>query len=171
MKALISLLLFLPCLAFADVSVPRSKQYAAVVYDVSVLGGATAVPSNAINLGASLPAGAIITDFYVYINTQFASSGSESLAIQCAGTRDLMDYTSIKNVAADRLLASRVAEYTFNGASSLVPTGVASPLNFAQGFGSVPSGCNLTAVLRGDAGQTAYTAGKLTAIVEYFRQP
>lgn len=169
MKALIAALFLLPSLAHADVSVPRAKQYLWTTYDVSVLGGQTAVPSNVINLGASLPAGAIIDRVYVYINTQFAAAGAESLALQCAGTRDLMDYVAMKNTAADRMLSAGISGSSFNDSASLVPP---SPtvINVSQGFGSVPSDCAVSAVLRGDAGQTAYTAGKLTAIVEYFRK-
>lgn len=170
MKALIFALLFLPVLAQADVSVPRSKQYLWTTYDVSVLGGVSVPGSqNAINLGATMPAGAIITDVWIYINTQFAASGTESLALQCAGTQDLMAFTSVKNLAADRMLTSRMLGNTFNGGAALVP---ASPtaLNFSQGFGSIPADCNMSAVIQGTSGFTPYTAGKLTAVVEYFRK-
>jgi hypothetical protein len=165
MKRLISLLLFLPTLAFADVSVPRAKQYAWTQYDVAVLGGA----STPKNLGLTLPAGAIITDVWVYINTQYASAGTESLGLQCAGTLDLMAYTPMSAVPADRIFASRMLGNTFNGSAAPIP---ASPtnLNFSQGFGSVPTACNVTAVVRSDSGYNPYTAGNATFIIEYFKK-
>lgn len=173
MKALISLLIFLPSLAFADVSVPRAKQYLWTTYDVSVLGGAsTAGSQRAINLGAILPSGAILTNMWVYINTQFAASGTESLGITCTGaasTPDLMAFTTVKNIAADRLLSARVSGDVYTGAAALIPP---SPtvLNLSQGFGSVPADCAVSAVIQGNSGFTPYTAGKLTAIVEFFRK-
>ena len=177
MKALISLILFLPSLAMADVSVPRAKQYAYAVYDVSLVGGATVVGGqNIIPLNVQLPAGIVITDEWVYINTQFAAAGNESIALQCSGNQDLMSFTTVKNIAADRMLASRVLGNTFNGGAALLP---ASPtnLNFSQGFGSVPvassaNGCQVSVEIQGVGSPnnfTPYTAGKLTAIIEYFK--
>src|SRR5437016_209596 len=116
MKALISLCFFLPSVAFADVSVPRAKQYAYTVYDVAVSGGA----SVSHGIGLALPSGAIITNAWVYINTQFAASGTESLGISCAGSQDLVAYTPLKNIAADRVLSASLAGSTYTGAASLV---------------------------------------------------
>lgn len=165
MKALVCLIAFLvPLAASADVSVPRAKQYAWFNYDVSRDGGQSV--SHAI--GLALPAGALITNTWVYINTQFAASGSESLGISCVGSQDIMAYSSVKNTAADRLLSARVSGDTYVGAASLIP---ASPtvLNFSQGFGSVPAGCNVSIDVKSSSGFTPYTAGKLTGIIEYFR--
>lgn len=173
MKALIFLVLFLPSIAFADVSVPRAKQYLWTTYDVSVLGGASTPGSQrAINLGAILPAGAILTNMWVYINTQFAATGTESLGITCTGAAsapDLMAFTSVKNIAADRMLSANVSGSAFTGAAALIP---ASPtqLNLSQGFGSVPADCAVSAVIQGNSGFTPYTAGSATVIVEFFRK-
>ena len=178
MKALILALFLIPMLpmmAEADVSVPRAKQYAQAVFDVSVLGGAT-VPGtqNIINLGTVLPAGIVITDAWVYINTAFAATGTESIAIQCAGNQDILNFTSIKNLAADRMLASRMLGNTFNGSSSLIPSSPTS-LNFGQGYGSVPAtgstvnGCPVSVEIQGLSSYTPYTSGKLTTIIEYFK--
>ncbi len=174
MKALISLLLFLPTLAFADVSVPRAKQYAWTTYDVSVMGGAsTPGGQNSIATGLVIPAGGIITDIWIYINTQFAATGTESLGLACgqgnAPAPDLMAFTPVKNISADRILASRMLGNTFTGGAALLPP-VPTALNFSQGFGSIPTDCTVYAVIQGTSGFTPYTAGKLTAIVEYFRK-
>lgn len=163
MKSLFLALLFLPTLAFADLSVPRAKQYAWTQYDVAVLGGASTTK----NLGLSLPAGAIITDVWVYINTQYASAGTESLGLQCAGTLDLMAYTPMTSHAADRMMSARLSGSSSTGAGAPIP---ASPtvLNLSQGYNSVPSACNVSAVVRSDSGYNPYTAGKATFIIEYF---
>ena len=174
MKALISLLLFLPSLAFADVSVPRAKQYAWTVYDTAVLGGASVPGSqNPISLGLALPAGIVITDVWVYINTAFAATGTESLGLACvnsgiANQPDLMAFTSVKNLPANNILLGRMAGGTFVGAGPAISS-VPAALNFNQGFGTVPNGCNVSAVIQGLPTYTPYTAGKLTAIIEYFK--
>lgn len=164
MKALLLALFFLPYLAHADVSVPRAKQYAWFDYSVSRDGGSS-VP-HPINL--SVPAGSIITGVWVYINTQFAASGTESLGLSCIGSQDIMAYSSIKNTAADRMLSGVIATGSFTGAAAPIP---ASPtaLNLSQGFGSVPNDCGMIVNVRGDSGYTPYTSGKLTGIIEYFR--
>lgn len=164
MKALLALALFLPSLAFADVSVPRAKQYAWTQYDVAAQGG----QSTAHPIGLVLPAGSIITNAYVYINTQFAASGTESLGISCSGSQDIMAYSSVKNLPADRMLAGRLSADVGTGAAAPIP---ASPtaLNLSQGFVSVPSACEVKFDVRGASGYTPYTAGKATAVIEYFK--
>lgn len=164
MTALFSLLLFIPSVAFADVSVPRAKQYLWTQYDVSTMGGA----SVSHGMGVALPAGAITTSVWVYINTQFAASGTESLGISCNGSQDIMAYQPVKNIAADRLLSGVIATGSFTGAAAPIPT-PPTTLNFSQGFGSTPNGCNVSFDFRGNAGDTPYTAGKATALIEYFK--
>ena len=166
MKALISLLLFLPTLAFADVSVPRAKQYAWASYDVARDSGASVSHP----IGLSVPAGAIITNAWLYINTQFAASGTESLGISCAGSQDFMAYNSVKNIQADRMLASRLSAQTFDGSGApLAANAGGAALNLSQGFVSVPSACGVSFDVRGASGYTPYTGGKATLILEYFR--
>lgn len=165
MKALLLALLLVPGFALADVSVPRAKQYAWTEYSVAQLGGES-VPHA---LGMTLPAGAIITEMWAYIDTQFAASGTESLGLSCVGSQDLMAYTSVKNIAKDNLLSAKISASAFTGAAAPIP---ASPtvLNFSQGYGSIPSACNVIANVRGDAGYTPYSAGKAIFIIEYFRK-
>lgn len=164
MKALVSLLLFIPSLCFADVSVPRAKQYLWTVYDVAQQGGASISHGQ----GVALPSGAVITAAWVYINTQFAASGTESLGISCNGTQDIMAYQSVKNIAADRMLSGVIATASFTGATVPI-VAVPTTLNLSQGFGTTPNGCNVTVDVRGNSGDTPYTAGRATAIVEYFK--
>ncbi len=166
MKALISFALFLPCLAFADVSVPRSKQYAEFSYDVSAAGGQSAPHS----IGMSLPQGAIITDMYVYINTVFSSSGpNSSVAISCSGTRDLMDWQGLSGVAVDSMFAARLSNGTFSGSGPELPINAVA-LNLRQGYMSIPSACGVVVNVNSSSGYTPLSAGKLTGVIEYFKR-
>lgn len=164
MKYLVSLAMFLPCLAFADVSVPRAKQYLWSKFDVSQQGG----DSVSHGMGVALPAGSVISSVFVYINTQFASSGTESLGISCNGSQDIMAYQPVKNIAADRVLSGVIATGSFTAAAAPIPT-PPTTLNYSQGFGSTPNGCNLSFDVRGASGFSPYTAGAATALIEYFK--
>lgn len=163
-KLILALCLFLPILAHADVSVPRAKQYAWFEYSVARDGGASVSRP----IGLKLPAGAIITNVWMYINTQFAASGTESLGVSCVGSQDIMAYTSVKNIAKDRILSGNISGSVFTGAAAPIP---ASPttLDFSQGYGSIPSACNVTIDVRGASGYTPYTNGVATGIIEFFR--
>lgn len=169
MKLVILALSLFTSLAHADVSVPRAKQYLYTVYDVAQSGG----ESVAHPLNVSLPAGAIVTDAWVYINTQFSASGTESLAFQCAGTNDIMAYNSVKSITADKVLQGHLGATLFNvnaGADAVIgQSASANAQALNAGYGSAPSGCSISAVVRGDAGYTPYTAGKATLIIEYFK--
>jgi len=172
MKTLLSLLLFLPTIAFADVSVPRALQYLEATYDVASAGGA----STSHNLGALLPAGAIIQSVWVYINTPFtvATGGNESLAFQCSGTNDLMDFNKMSTLAADRVLYARVGSNTSSASGPIIGTGAGGTvLNLSQGYGSVQSACAVTAVVRssGIINPVPYTGGNANIVVEYFKKP
>lgn len=163
MLSLIFALLFSP-MSHADVSVPRSKQYLWSVYDVASSGGASVGHT----LGVSVPAGAILTNAWVYINTQFAASGTESMGISCLGSQNIMAYNTVKNVAKDRMFSAEVSSSAYTGAAALIPA-AATPLALNAGYVSVPAACGLTVDVRGDSGYTPYTAGKATIILEYFK--
>lgn len=165
MLKLLAALFLLPS-AYADVSVPRAKQYAYTIYDVATNGGAS-VPHN---LGLYLEEGSVITDAWVYINTAFTDSGTGSLALQCAGTRDIMAYLDPTIYAKDSVIGRQlqpVASGAFN--TSFIPQApdTATVMNFQNG--SIPSKCAVTAVVRGDSGFVPLTAGKMTVILEYFK--
>lgn len=166
MKAiLIALALLVPSLSFADVSVPRSKQYLWTVFDVSANGGILGTH----NQGVYLPAGAIITQEWVYIDQQFASSGTESLGFGCVGATDLMASNSVKNIAATTVISSLLGSVqpgTAGNGSFIGQAIVANGGSFLYngGFGSIPAACQVTALVS----TTKYTAGKATLIVEYF---
>ncbi len=162
-KFLIPLFL-ITTIANASVSVPRAKSYLWSVYDVAVTGGQSTPHS----LGVSVPGSSIITNAWVYINTQFAASGTESIGISCLGTQNIMFYNTIKNVPKDRIFSAGLSHTSYTGAAALIPENSVSPLNLSQGYASVPSPCGLTVDVRGDSGYTPYTAGKMTIILEYF---
>lgn len=149
--------------AHADLSVGLSKKYARVIYDVSLNGGA----STSHSLSAQMPAGAVITDLYVYINQAFTDSGTGSLALQCAGTRDLMAYRDITANSINDMFSTQVAHTNYTSGAMIGASGETSAA--AAGIASVPAACQVTAVVRGDSGYVPLTAGKLTAIIEYFQ--
>lgn len=143
-----------------------SKKYAKAVYDVAIDGGSSTATKN---LGVTLPAGAIITAIYVYINTRFTDSGTGSVALQCAGTQDLMAYQDMTAVPIDSWFG-RVAQATaFGTGGALIADAAALSGAYISGA-SVPTACAVTAVVRGDSGYVAQTAGKFTAIIEYFNR-
>lgn len=149
--------------ARADLSVGLAKKYARVIYDVALNGG----DSVSHNLDAALPADAVITDLWIYINTKFTDSGTGSLAFQCAGTRDLMDWQDITGQDVDDVYAVQRSGLTFNQSST---TFIPDPTDGVQaGISSVVSACNVTAVVRGDSGYVPLTAGKATLLIEYFQ--
>jgi hypothetical protein len=166
MKLLVlSLLSLVTCVevAKADLSVGLAKKYARVVYDVALNGGS----STSHPLDATLPAGAVITDLWVYINTAFTDGGTSSLALQCGGTTNLMGYQDIAADAENDVFAVARSGLTFNGSSTtFIPESSSAPV---AGISSVPSACEVTAVVRSDSGYSPYTGGKLTALIEYFQ--
>lgn len=147
-------------------AVGLARKSARFEYDVAVDGGSSTATKS---LGVILPAGAVITSLYVYINTAFTDSGSGSVALQCAGTRDLMAYQDLTVVGLDRVFA-RVMQASGFASDALIGDGAANGgAYFANQVGaSVPTACTVTAVVRGDDGFVEQTAGKLTGIIEYF---
>ena len=79
-----------------------------------------------------------------------------------------MAYAPMKALAPDRMYMGLVSGSTFDGSAAPIPN-AATALNVSQGYGSVPSDCNVQVDVRGDSGYTPYTAGKITGIVEFFR--
>jgi hypothetical protein len=143
-----------------------ARKYAKVTYEPAVDGGASASENN---MGIQLPAGAVITRAIFYVNTVFAGAGGGikggSVAFQCAGTRDLMEYQDIEAFPAASFLHSEVAGATF-GANAPIASG--APIRI-QGLGqSVASACTIEAVVRGDSGDEALSSGKGTLLIEYF---
>lgn len=149
-----------------------ARKYAKVVYDVALDGGSSTANKS---LGITLPADAIITGFYAYINTAFTKAGGgagvASVALQCGGTRNIMEYVNISSYAASNYMAKRLGDF-----SSQVLAGYNQPTSLVRqnepflsdAVASVPTACEVTAVVRGNSGYEAYTAGKFTAVIEYF---
>ncbi len=148
-----------------------ARKQARFVYDVSVDGGASTAD---IDLGVTIPAGAVITKLIVYINTAFTDSGTGSLALQCAGSQDLLGYVDITQFAMNTLLVGNYEDSQTNALASkvLIPGSAAlgaQPTSIAaSNINSVVSACTIEAVVRGDAGYVPLTGGKLTGVAEYF---
>lgn len=143
-----------------------ARKYARVSYDVSVDGGASSPSTH--SLGVTLPAGAVITSVLVYINSAFSGGvQSESLAFQCnAGQRDLMDWQDMGALGINAVIYGGL---TPTAPSSLaVLKGGATPAPAQTGWVSIPTACEVKALVRNSAGYTPYTAGNATAIFEYF---
>lgn len=156
---LLALALFSP-LAHADLSTGVSKKYTRAIYDVALNGGAS-VPHG---LNASLPAGSFVTDVYVYINEAFTDSGTGSLALECYGTRDIMEYRDITASSINNVFRGKAAETDYG--SSMIPL---TNSDAAASIASVPSACEVKAVVRDDSGYVPLTDGKMTVILEYFQ--
>lgn len=163
MKLLLAFLMLFATTAHADLSVGLSKKYARVIYDVSLNGGS----STSHSLNAQLPAGAVITDLYVYINQAFTDSGTGSLALECYGSQDLMAYRDITSNSINDLFSTQIAHTSYTAAAMIGQSGETSAA--AAGIASVPSACQVKAVVRSSAGYVPLTAGKLTALIEYFQ--
>lgn len=157
---LFALFLMLSATAHASTSTGVAKKFSRAVYDVDINGG----QSTSHDLHTSLPAGAVITDFWVYINEAFTDSGTGSLAIQCYGSQDLLGYVDITAASLNQVYTGRKAADNFANTYLIGGTASAAAVNGS----SVPSACTVTAVVRGDAGYVPLTAGKLTALIEYF---
>lgn len=147
-----------------------ARKYAKAVYNVAVAGGSSTATKD---LGVVLPAGAVISGIYLYTNTAFTKAGGgagvASVAYQCTGTRDLVGYQAASSLNADSLLA-RVASATAMDWSTTASIIGPSKDNQEIQVPSVPAACSVTAVVRGDSGYEAYTAGKQTLIIEYFNR-
>lgn len=145
-----------------------ARKQARFVYDVSVDGGASTAE---IPLGVTIPAGAVLTKAYLYINTAFTDSGTGSLAIECGGTRDILGYTDITAQTINTLLIGGYEDSQTNIPSLgvLIPeTGSVTAVTTA--VNSVTTACEITAIVRGDSGYVPLTGGKLTGIIEYFNK-
>lgn len=143
-----------------------AKKIAVASFDVAVDGGSSTATKD---LGIDLPANSIITDVYVYVNTAFTKAGGgagvASLAFQCAGTRDLMEYQNISALAAGNMYSRRRGTVAL-GSGAAIGTGAALE---SYNSGSVATACSVTAVVRGDSGYEAYTAGKSMLVIEYLK--
>lgn len=136
-----------------------ARKYAKAVYDVAVDGGSS-IPHS---LGVVLPAGAIVTKTYVYINTAFTDGGTGSVRLDCIGAGDLMAYLDMTSFSANNLLVGQTVGATAASNSMILLSATAN-----TSFNSVTSACTITAQVRSDLGFVAQSAGKFTAIVEYF---
>lgn len=155
--------------AHADLSVGLSKKYALAVYDVSLNGG----QSTSHDLNATIPSGSTITDVFVYINKAFTDGGgSSSVGFQCVGTNDLMGWNDLTVVSKNSIIGRQLTPTVFANAGSLIienATGTAVSLA-TLGTGTVPSACQVKAVVRSSSGYVPLTAGKASLVIEYFNQ-
>lgn len=147
-------------------NVGTARKYAKATYEPAIDGGASASENS---LGIVLPAGAVPTRVIFYVNTAFTDAGggvkAGSVALACAGTRDLMEYQDISAMPAAAYFHSEIGGGTF-GANAPIASGAVLRIS---GLGaSVASACTLKAAVRGDSGDEALTGGKATVLVEYF---
>lgn len=117
------------------------KRVAKAVFDTA--NGATA--GTAYNLGVSLPANALVTQAYMYFNTQFVDSGVGAISFECEDSQNLFAYADLTSYAAGSKL-------------TMIPTGSAATM-----VAAIANGCNITANVR----DVTPSAGKVTLFVEY----
>jgi hypothetical protein len=119
----------------------ENAQVMKFVYDVAIDGGDVA----AHGLGKRLPANAIITRSFFYVDTQFVDGGTGTVALSCEDANNIKTATDI----------------TGNSAGALVEgesTGAASAFK-----SSIAASCEITATVA----TAEQTAGKLTGWVYY----
>lgn len=150
-------------------SAASASKRAKVVYNVALDGGTSTANKS---LGITLPAGAVIHNFFAYTSTSFTKAGGgagvASLALQCGGTRNIMEYVNAS--AAFTYISRKLGNFAAQaniGYQASALTRQNEPF-ISDAVASIPSACELTAVVRGDSGYEAYTAGKMTFIIDYF---
>jgi hypothetical protein len=110
-------------------------------YDFSYYGGDTGTYS----LGVYLPANAIITRSFLYVDTQLVDDGSGTLAFHCEDANNIKTATDMTGSSAGAFI-----EGESTGASSAFK-------------GSIAARCEITATIA----TAAITAGKITGWVKY----
>lgn len=138
-----------------------ARKMARFQYDVAVDGGSSTVHSS----GVIIPAGAVITDVLVYINTAFTDSGAGSVRINCANNGDIMAYKDLTAYSINSLFYGGISPSSPAG-SAMISAGAAN----VSGATSITSACTLKTEVRSDAGYVPQTAGKMTVVVEYFNK-
>ncbi len=112
----------------------------AVPYDIAVLGGTSGATYS---LGKQLPAGAVITQSWVYVNTVVSGTGTIAFTCEDAG-----------NIKA-------AAQYNTASAGSLI---AGASTGAASAFGSgIADTCEVSATVA----SSAVANGKLTAFIRY----
>ncbi len=120
----------------------NAQRIAKAVYDCSVdcaIGAHT--------LGVTLPAKAIITRSFIQVNTQFADTGTCTIAISCEDANNIKTATDFGGVAAS------IVEGESTGAASAFKADIASA-------------CLITATTV-DSSSCVVSTGKMTIFVEY----
>jgi hypothetical protein len=136
-----------------------TRYSAKAIYDVAVDGGSSVVH----DLGVTIPAGAVITGLYVYINTAFTDSGTGSLRLSCSGSGDLIDWNDFTRFSASAVLASGGAKQSSGGGAVMQQSAQSQ-----AGYNSLASACSVKAEVRSDSGYVPLTAGKATFVIDYF---
>lgn len=138
----------------------QARKQAKAVYDVAIEGGAS---TETYPLGVYLPAGAIITAAYLYINTAFTDGGTGSVRVNCTGSGDIMGYNDLTALSINQMLAGGINEAAPASSSIIKENSSAN-----AGFNSVVTRCQLTAEVRSDGNFVGQSTGKFTLLVEYF---
>jgi hypothetical protein len=141
-----------------------ARKYARVVYDVSVDGGA----SIDYDTGVDLPAGAVVTAVMVYINTAFtdgSTASPSSVALQCYAADDLMGLQQLESFSINTFFFGRPAP-TNATATSII----ARSTSATSTYKSIPSACDIVVRVGSTGGLVPLTAGKFTAVIEYFNK-
>jgi len=115
------------------------KRIARITYDTATDGGGIGAHA----LGVTLPAKSLITEAYMYTDTQFVDAGSGTVAISCEDANNIYTATDI----------------TGNAAGTIVQ-GTAS---YDAKVNSIANACEVTATVS----TATQTSGKLTIFVEY----
>lgn len=121
----------------------ETKKTIKVVYDVTA--NTTLGETGTHGTGKYLPANAIITRSWIYINTLFVDSGSGTVAIQCEDANNILSAFDMTTRAAGLLM-----DGVSTGTTGSMTKSIAAP-------------CEIKVVVA----TAAQTAGKMTFYVEY----
>lgn len=147
--------------AHADVGPYRvQKEYAKIVYDFSVDGGAVGAHAS----GVTLPQGILVSNILVYVNTPFTGGAGFSVGLGCSSTNDLFAYHDLSSIAADQYYAATLTATSFGSGVSVLNFN--APAATSNNGKSTAADCTLTT----NVATGAVTAGKFTAFVEYFKK-
>ena len=124
-----------------------------VIFDIAQI-QSEASSSSGVGLSKFLPANSIVTEIYLHIETRFVDTGSQTFALACEDSTNLMAAADITEFVDGTIVTVNF------GNPIATATGQSLSSSTAQ---AIAGGCEINGVYSGAA-----SAGKLTAVIKYF---